>query len=347
MSLRPGWLLPVAGLALATACSGASPAQGRPSQRLVYRVVDLTQGGHRVTTTVIDRMGPQRARTVEHEGDGVTGTSLGGTATDGRSVYLVARNGAVSRVQDIAPAFAGQAWHLSVALDFAASHGLAARGAASTVDGTTCTTWKTREPLDASPLAAPLPHDHAESCVTDDGLLVQESWSIQDSVVRTRTLVSHGAGPSLEGAGLFSGQSPAAGSGGAGAETTKDVDVPTLVRALGIPAPAAPTGLTAGRTVAVIQLDPGGQGVAVEGGVFSWLAADRLVVLRIERGLLAPLSVGTAGVEVRVGSRVLHVQAVANGLRLRFPGPQGLVATVTTDVPLPELLPWLATLSLG
>ena len=345
-SLRRRWLLPAAVLVLAVGCSDSEPPRGTPSERLVYRVVDLTQGGHRVTTTVTDRTGQQRARTVEHDGDSVTAPSLGGSATDGTAAYLVQRDGTASQVQQIAPTFAGQAWHLTVALDFAAAHGLAVRGAVATVEGTACTTWRTFEPLDASPVAPPRSQDHTESCVTDDGLLLQESWSIAGSVVRTRTLVEHGAGPSLDGTRLLNGRSPGP-SGAQSVESVKDVDVATLVRALGIPAPEAPVGLSAGRTVAVIQQDPGGQGVAVEGGVLEWLAGDRLVVLRIERGLLAPLQVGTAGVPVRAGARVLRVQAVANGLRVRFSGPQGLVATVTTDVPLPELLPWLGAVSLG
>lgn len=346
--LRRGWLLPAVALLLATSCSGSDrAATGDPSLRLVYRVVDLTQGGHRVTTTVIDRTGLQRARTIDHEGDSATGLSLGGVATDAKATYLVKPDGTVALVQPIPPTFAGQAWHLSVALDFAASHGLAVRGASASIDGVACTLWNTFEPVDASPVALPLAQDHTESCVSAEGLLLQESWSIAGSVVRTRTLVSHGAGPSLDGAALFAGRTPSQGAAGPPTESVKEIDAPTLVTALGIPAPVAPTGLRAGRTAAVIQPDQGGQGVAVEGGVLEWLLGDRLVVLRVERGLLAPLRLGTAGVPVTAGSHQVRVQAVANGLKMRFAGPQGLVATVTTDVPLEDLMPWLSTLSLG
>jgi hypothetical protein len=346
--LHCGWLLPAAALLLATSCSGSDRApSGDPSVRLVYQVVDLTQGGHRVTTTVIDRTGLQRARTIDHEGDSATGPSLGGSSTDERAAYLVQPGGTVALVQPIPPTFAGQAWHLSLALDFAASHGLAVRGPSSSVGGVACTLWNTFEPVDASPLAPPLAQDHTESCVSDGGLLLEESWSIGGSVVRTRTLVSHSAGPSLDGAGLFAGRTPSQGAAGPPTESVKEVDVTTLVKALGIPAPVAPAGLPPGRTTAVIQPDKGGQGVAVEGGVLEWMEGDRLVILRIERGLLAPLALGTAGVPVTVGSRQVRVLAVANGLKVRFAGPQGLVATVTTDVPLEDLMPWLSTLSLG
>ena len=189
--------------------------------------------------------------------------------------------------------------------------------------------------------------DSTVSCVTEAGLLVQEAWTIDGDVVRRRTLVSTGSGPSLVGDGLFPGPAPSGPPQQAGLETVKDVAVQTLVTALGIPVPAAPLGLPPGRSVAVIQLDPGGAGVAVEGGVLSWGQGDQLVLLRVERGLTRRLAVGTDGAAVTVGGREARVQSVAAGVKVRLAGPQGLVATVTSDVPEKDLLAWLGTLSLG
>ena len=58
---------------LLSACSGSPAVTDSASRRLVYRVEDLTQGGHRITTQVVDIGSSQRARTVLHEGDSATG----------------------------------------------------------------------------------------------------------------------------------------------------------------------------------------------------------------------------------------------------------------------------------
>ncbi len=340
-------LLPVVLCAVA-GCAGASgdaPAGG--STRLVYRIDDLAQEPARVSTEVVDVASPQRARSVVHAGESTTGTSLGGVAYSERGQYLLKPDGTSALVQDIAPTFAGPAWHLATALMVAAAHGQATAEGTRTVGTRSCTQWRTYEPLDAGPVRAATATDSATSCVTEAGLLVQEAWTIDGQVVRRRTLVSAGSGPSLAGDGLFPGPAPSGSPQQAGRETVKDVAVQTLVTALGIPTPAAPLGLPVGRSVAVIQLDPGGAGVAVEGGVLSWGQGDRLVLLRVERGLTRRLTVGTDGTAVTVGGRTVRVQAVAAGVKVRLAGPQGLVATVTADVPERDLLAWLGTLSLG
>jgi hypothetical protein len=155
-----------------------------------------------------------------------------------------------------------------------------------------------------------------------------------------------GKGPDLTGNGLFDGKVPAPAAPGQPTEQVKGVDLATLTKALGIPSPGEPLGLPLTAHVAVIQSDPGG-GVAVEGGVLAWGSGDQLVVLRVERGLTAPLVVGTGGAAVEAGGRTLRVGGVAAGVRVRFAGPRGLVATVTGNVPEDDLLAWLATVSLG
>ncbi len=344
---RASFLLPVV-LCAAAGCAGASgDAPGGGSTRLVYRIDDLAQEPARVSTEVVDVASPQRARSITYAAQSTTGASLGGVAYSERGQYLLKPDGTSALVQDIPPTFAGPAWHLATALDVAAAHGQATAEGTRTVGTRSCTQWRTYEPLDAGPVRAATATDSAVSCVTEAGLLVQEVWTIDGDVVRRRTLVSSGSGPSLVGAGLFPGPAPSGPPQQAGLETVKDVADQTLVSALGIPLASAPLGLPRGRTVAVIQPDPGGAGVAVEGGVLAWGQGDRLVLLRVERGLTRRLAVGSDGTAVRVGSRTVRVQAVAAGVKVRFAGPQGLVATVTANVPEKDLLGWLVTLSLG
>lgn len=332
---------------LLAGCSGGSAApKGTPSRQIVYRVEDLTQGGHRITTQVIAVAGPQRARSELLEGEPPGGTSLGGIAFDAGSQYLLRSDGSSIVVQDIAPNFAGPVQHLDVALATAVRHGQATAGATSSVAGLTCTLYVTKEPLDQGSISQAVGGDRTTSCVSREGLLLSEEWSLSGSVVRRRTAVTVGEGPDLTGNGLFDGRAPTAAPPGQPTEQVKQVDLATLTTALGIPAPSEPLGLALTAQVAVIQSDPGG-GVALEGGVFSWGRGDQLVVLRVERGLTAPLVVGAAGAAVDVGGRTLRVSGVAAGVRVRFAGPRGLVATVTADVPEADLLTWLATVSLG
>ena len=109
---------------LLAGCSGGSATpKGTASEQVVYRVEDLTQGGHRVTTQVIDLAGPQRARSALLEGEPPGGTSLGGIAFDAGAQYLLRPDGSSNVVQTIAPAFAGPVQHLDVALATAVGGG--------------------------------------------------------------------------------------------------------------------------------------------------------------------------------------------------------------------------------
>ncbi len=328
-------------------CSGEStPPKGTPSEQIVYRVEDLTQGGLRVTTQVVAVADPQRARSVLLEGEPPGGTSLGGIAFDAKAQYLLRSDGSSIEVQTIAPTFAGPVQHLDVGLATAVRHGQAAAGATASVAGMECTSYVSKEPLDQGLISPAVGGDTTTSCVSPEGLVLSEEWSLSGSVVRRRTAVTVGDGPDLTGNGLFGGSPPTPGASSQPPEQVKPVDLATLTSALGIPAPAAPLGLPLTAQVAVIQTDPGG-GVAAEGGVLSWGNGDRLVVLRLERGLTAPVTVGTAGAAVEAVGRTLRVSGVAAGVRVRFAGPRGLVATVTGNVPEDDLIAWLATVSLG
>jgi hypothetical protein len=329
-------------VALAGCSSGSAPA--RPgAERLVYRVEDLTQSVPRVTTQVVELGSPQRARSVVHEGADARGRSLGGSAWSPTAQYLLTPDGTTRLVAQVAPQFAGAFLDLRHAREVALEHGQATAGPSTKVGGTPCTVLRTRGPVDSGVLEPGTAADHTDSCIAADGTLLREEWTLGGALARRRTLVARQAVPALPADESVAGATPAV----APAELAKDEPVDVLVRALGIPTPSAPLGLPAGRTAAVITPSPSGSGVDVEGGVFSWTDGSRLVLLRVERGLTAPLSVGSEGAAVRLGARTARVQAVGAGVRVRFAGPAGLVATVTGDVDPAALLRWAGALSLG
>lgn len=339
-------LLLAAGTALA-ACSSSSPAPtGPPSLRVVYRVEDSAQQPPRVTTVVVDDAPPYRGRTRTLAGPPPGTTDLGGTATDEGHQYLLDADGRVRTVAAVAPGFSGTGSGLAVALPAGEHHGLVQSVGTARVAGRTCTEWLSRDPLDSGPLAPASAVDRTTSCVDADGLLLRDAWTLHGQLVRTRTAVSVGRGPSLAGPGLLSRRTPAPAPSTGPGEQVKVVPRAVLLQALAVPEPPAPQGLSPDRDAAVRQLDPDGQ-PGVEGGVLTWTDGRRLAVLRLERGLTHRIAPPTTGVLVHLdAARTARLTATSIGLRLSF-GQGSFVVTVTADLPEAALLAWAASLPLS
>jgi hypothetical protein len=327
-------------------CSASSPdARPTPSTRVVYRVDDTSTDTARVTTQVIEDGGAYRGRFRTLEGPPPGGNDLGGAAWDGERQYLLRPDGTASSVSDIAPGFTGADSNLDVALAAGETHGLVRRTGTDTVAGTPCTTWVSREPLDTSTWSLPTRADTTTSCVSADGRLLRDAWTLAGRLVRTRTAVSVGEGPSLDGTRLLGGGSPGPLPTTAPLEQVRRLAPDVLVKALGIPLPAAPEGFVLDRAAAVLQADATTP-AAVEGGVLTFRSGDRLVVLRLERGLVRRLPVPQRGVRVRAGARDAWLSPGLLGLRLAFGGGNGLVADVTADLTEQELLAWAGAVEL-
>lgn len=339
-------LLMAAGAALA-ACSSSSPApKGPASLRVVYRVEDRTSQPVRVTTVVVDDAPPYRGRSRTLEGPPPGTTDLGGTAADEGHAYLLDADGRVRTVAAVAPGFSATGSGLAVALPAAQRHGLVRSTGSATVAGHSCTEWLSRDPLDSGPFAAASATDRTTSCVDADGLLLRDAWTLHGQVVRTRTAVSVGRGPSLAGSALLSGRTPAPAPSAGPGEQVKVVPRTVLLQALAVPEPLAPQGLSPDRDAAVLQLDPDGR-PGVEGGVLTWTDGRRLAVLRLERGLTHEIAPPSTGVLVHLDtSRTARLTATSVGLRVTF-GQGSFVVTVTADLPEDEFLPWAAALTFG
>jgi hypothetical protein len=300
-----------------------------------------------VTTVVIDRDGHYRGRIRTLQGPPPGGADLGGTAWDGDRQYLLT-GGRATGVQDVAPGLIGADSNLDVSLASALAHHVVRRGASSTVAGLPCDLWESKDPLDASSWALPTDTDHTTSCVTADGLLLSESWTLDGRLVRTRTAVSVGPGPSLAGAALLGGRSPGPLPTTPALEEVRRVDATTLTDALGIPLPPPPIGFTLDRTAAVLQRELAGQ-PSVEGGVFTYVAGERVVELRLERGLGGrTLGLPPDGIAVTLrDGRPARLTPGLLGLGVTFTAGHGLLVTVTADLREEALLLWVATLQLG
>lgn len=329
-------------------CSDDPEPQGPASYRVVYRVDDTATATARVTTVVVDRAGPYVGRVRTLEGAPPGRKELGGTAWDGERQYVLGDRSA-SSVTDVAPGFTGADSNLDVSLASAFAHHLVRRGGTSTVAGRPCEVWQSKDPLDAGTWTLPTEDDHVASCVDEQGLLLSEAWTLDGRLVRTRTAVSVGAGPTLSGTALLGGKPRAGLPTAAGLEEVRRVDAPTLVEALGIPLPEPPIGFTLDRSAAVLQRELGGQ-PSVEGGVLTYVSTDgqRLVELRLERGLGGrTLTLPTDGVPVSLrDGRTARVEPGLVGIRASFLGGHGLLATVTADLREEALLIWAATLQL-
>ncbi len=348
MSSRTAGLL-VAG-ALATAalagCSDDAGTPGTPSQRIVYRVEDRTHG-LRVTTVVADSVAPYLGRSVTLEGPPPGGVSLGGAAWDADTQFLLKATGEAAVVQEVAAGTAGVYPSLAVALASAERHGLARRTETATVAGIACQGWLTQSPLDSDPLTAATATDRTVSCVDADGRLLQDTWTLGGKVVRVRTAVQLGAGPTLEGAGLLQGRSPQPADPQQAREQVRVEPVQRLADAFAIPVPLAPKGFELDRATAFVTLNDAGEH-RTEGVVFTYRAGTQLAVLRLEQGLGFRLPQGTGGVAVRLPGRAgARLTPQVNGLRLDFSPRTGRNARIVSSLTEDALLAWAATLELG
>ncbi|HUR14493.1 MAG TPA: hypothetical protein VM097_08365 [Mycobacteriales bacterium] len=338
-------LLLAAGTALAACSSSDDSPPAASSVRVVYRVEDRAQEPVRVTTVIVEDAPPYRGRSRTLAGQPPGTTDLGGTAWDEARVYLLTPGGA-RVVQAVPPGFSGTARGLDVSLASALRHGLVRSTGTRQVAGRSCTEWVSKDPLDSAAFGPASATDRTTSCVDADGLLLAESWTLHGRLARTRTAISVGRGADLSGTALLSGREPVPAPTSGPGERVQVVSRAVLLKALAVAEPPAPQGFSPDREAAVIQLDPDGR-IAVEGGVLTWVNGQRLLVLRLERGLVRPLTPPTRGVVVPLdGARSARLTATSVGLRLSF-GQGSFVVTVTADLPEDALLAWAGSLELA
>lgn len=303
------------------------------SERITYRVVDEHGSS---SEEVTDFQSPYRARTLSSK----QGVSSGGFLWDEVGLYSVGSDGTVTQSEYIAPGFPGPASHLEIALPVALRQKLVADLGPGEATGKPCTRWLSQLPLDGAPFSPAIAGGRTESCVDDSGLLLSDTWEVNGSVVRTRSYVSTTKGPAT----LYGGKRPSPMPTSLSTVVVKPSKPQQLATLLGVPVPRPPTGLKPDRAVAVLDVDSAREGFTREAGVFTWVADDRLVVLRVERDLEAG------------GTRVLHGERVdlgELGQGYLEPALAGLSVTVesgrlrliaTADLPEPELLSWLRSL---
>lgn len=317
-------------LLLAGCTDKASPS----GTRLTYRVVDDSGA---VTSQVTVLQGPYAARTVTLQGD----RSQGGFLWDEHGTYTVGPDGAITQTAAIGPGFPGPASDLALVLPVALRQHLVTRTAPGSVGGRDCTTWLSELPLDGAPFSPATAADRTESCVASDGTLLAERWQVSGRVIRTRTLVSTGTPPTT----LYAGKRPMPLPSSSAAAVVKPATAAELSKLLQIPLPSAPPGLHADRAAAVLDIDRAREGFSREAGVFTWIGAGHLAVLRVERDLTASGGRTVRGEPVQLGGLGAgHLEPVLAGLRVLVDGPRGLRLIATADLPEDQLLSWLRSL---
>lgn len=302
------------------------PAPTATSERFTYRVVD-ERGA--VTEQVTDLQGPYRART--------TTSGRGGFLWDEVGTYVVAPDGTTTQTEYAAPGFPGPASNLDISLPVALRQQLVANLGPGTAAGKSCTRWLSQLPLDGAPFSPAITSGRTESCVDDTGLLLSETWQLNGKVVRTRSYVSTTEGPPS----LYDGKRPSPMPTSLSSVVVSRSTPDQLARLLDIPVPAAPTGLEPDRATAVLDVNASRQGFTREAGVFTWVAGERLVVLRVERDLEDGGTRVVRGEGVDLGSLGQgYLEPVLAGLRVTVESGR-LRLICTADVPEAELLRWL------
>ncbi|MFN2539314.1 MAG: hypothetical protein ABR549_14365 [Mycobacteriales bacterium] len=319
--------LALAGLLLVVACQPKEPT----SQRIAY---DVESPAGRTTTTVLVEPG-HRARTTS----GSTSTYWSESGVYGDV------NGRLVQTAVIAPGFPGPEAHLDLALPEALRQRLVRDlGTSQSVAGVSCHEWESAKPLDGAPFAPATAQDRTVSCVSADGRLLADRWTIGGTVAQARTATAVGTGPSLRGDRLFEGRTPIPLPAEQSPYSVTASDAAALVAPLGIPVPVAPAGLTLESSVALLERTD--TGPRREDAVLVYRGSSRMLVLRIGRDLTPGTRVTPHGAGVTVGRHPGYLAPVLPGLQLTVTGPRGLRATITADLDRDDLLDWAATLRL-
>ncbi len=173
----------------AAVAGGALPTRSPAAYRIVYRVEDPAASPVAVTTDVVEVVRPHRSRLAHYAGPPPGGARRGGSLTLERGTFLLDDQGRARLVQAVAPGESGADLRLATTLAFAERRQQVRRDGTGEVAGRSCTWWLSREPLDVANPAAATDTARVRSCVDDAGLLLADTWSLDDHVVRTRTAV--------------------------------------------------------------------------------------------------------------------------------------------------------------
>jgi hypothetical protein len=246
-----------AALALATvvaACGHASggalrPAAPAPAFRIVYRI-EQPNAATRWGELVAERPFRVRAGTYDHR-PRLGERPDGGTLTTVDGLFQLRPEG-VQEISGRQPApGTGDQW-LAAQLDDAVDRSLARRVGTATIVGRECTDYRFAEPP-VGPIAELGEGDHDDLCLTADGLLLREVWTLKGRVIQRRTAVE----VDTSGRGLDDLLDV---STAAAAPPSGPIAAPTDAGASFLPDPSAPTGYSRAARDAFALRQPGDQG---------------------------------------------------------------------------------------
>lgn len=166
------------------------PAPGQeivPNYRVVYEVRETAGDEPLVTTEIVEVRRPFDARVETWTGGPPGGDLLSVTVTNRSHFWHFQQGGEVELGVRRQPGPAHRDASLAV-LRQAAGDGMAEEGRRASVAGLPCTRFVYHEPR-PSPVEAATADDRVESCVSGDGVVLREVWTLMGRVVLTREAV--------------------------------------------------------------------------------------------------------------------------------------------------------------
>jgi hypothetical protein len=342
----------VVGATLVVRHAWAPPDKG-PAQGAAYRIVydgEQRSGGRtRVFTDVLEVHRPGLGFLLTHAGDSLNGPVVSGQVYAADGPYVVRSDAGVATAHRLHAADGlppAVDLRLEPALTVAARLGQVSRRGTEMVAGVRCRVYLSEKPLGQGGWHLPRGGDEVRSCVSSDGHLLRDSWSVEGTVLLTHRahsveLLPPGAFDPLAGLAVDPVIPDPVSTGAV--QVPRPAASPLAVR---IPAP--PPHLTRTGTFAVLQYSPfrlGSVMAASERQAFSG-GADSVTLTQTR---MSPDESGTqpAGERVDLG---------AVGWGFLMPGPQGLSITVPVSATVQvvvvgslgerELLTWLRGVAL-
>lgn len=178
----------------------------RLSYRVVYEVSEPFAEGSSTRTEVLEVRRPYDSRVELREGAPPGGDIVTGSVTNRRYQWNLGAEGEPSFGLARAPAGAERDM-AAPALGDAVDRGLAEESGDGRFAGEECTTYAVRAPYPA-PTAPPTEDDRTEMCVTAEGIMLFESWTVGGREVRVTEAVEVTRDQAVAGSRFLIGEEP-------------------------------------------------------------------------------------------------------------------------------------------
>ena len=226
-----------------------------PAYRVVYRVTAYSGPTPAVSTDVVEARRPFEAHVVSRAGPPPGGDIQSGSVQNRQFFWNLTTGGQVQFGVMRGPGIETHDISLGI-LREAARRGRVKEVGRRTVLGRSCTTFSYFQ-FRPAPLGLPTRREHVDPCVTDDGILLREDWTLVGKLARVREAVEVDGAPRFDDATFFIGRTPEAG-GAASLVTSQQAVQEGKVPGGTVLRPRLPTGFALDRLATVASSGGGG-----------------------------------------------------------------------------------------